>query len=107
MSKHPLLQKAPARHNPRHSTSAPAPARDSHRELTPAQALGNQLMQSLQPKPLQPKLSVNAPNDRYEQEADRMASRVAGTADVQRAENAAGMDEEKRDETVQTKPLAS
>ncbi|MBE2266815.1 MAG: DUF4157 domain-containing protein [Anaerolinea sp.] len=78
---------------PRHSTNPPTPASDHADAITPAQALGNQFMQAIQPK-----LSVNAPNDSYEQEADRMANRITGMGDVQRADG--GMD------AVQAKPLA-
>jgi hypothetical protein len=85
---------------PRHSTAPPAPSTDHVAALAPAQALGNQFMQAIQPK-----LSVNAPNDSYEQEADRMANRITGIADVQR--DAVGMADEKKDESIQTKPLAS
>jgi hypothetical protein len=64
--------------------------------------LGNQLMQALQPK-----LAVNAPNDAYEQEADRLASQVTRTTTpaAQAAHN--GRDDKKRRDAVQTKSLAS
>ncbi len=39
--------------------------------------LGNHLVQSLHgPGIVQPKLTIGAPNDKYEQEADRVADRV-------------------------------
>jgi hypothetical protein len=63
------------------------------------QALGNQLRQSLQPK-----LEVNAPNDSYEQEADRFAGQVT-SAPVQRASKEP--EKKKDDKAAQKKPLAA
>jgi hypothetical protein len=88
---------------PRQSTNPPSPAANQHAaQRTPASMLGNQLMQALQPK-----LAVNAPNDTYEQEADRLASQATQmtTPSAQAAEN--GRDEKKRADAVQTKSLAS
>ncbi len=63
----------------------------------------------LQPKwdfasPIQPKLTVGAPGDKYEQEADSMASQVMSMPDsaVQRE-----MTPEETEEEVQAKPLAA
>lgn len=83
----------------RQSTNPPAPARQSA-PLSPVQALGNQLMQAMQPK-----LEVNAPNDSYEQEADRFAGQVTNAAPAQRA--AQEPEKKKDDKAAQKKPLAA
>ena len=92
----------------RQSTTLPShdPAQD-RATLSPVQALGNQFMQALQPK-----LTVNAPNDAYEQEADRMAGQVSQMAEpvVQRAGKEPEKkkeSEKKKDESVQKKALAA
>ncbi len=56
------------------------------------------------PSPVQPKLTVGAPGDKYEQEADTMASQVMSMPDsaVQRE-----IATEQTEEEVQTKPLAT
>jgi hypothetical protein len=82
----------------RHSTNPPAPAQ-RQADLSPVQALGNQLMQSVQPK-----LEVNAPNDSYEQEADRFADQVT-SAPAQRASKEP--EKKKDDQAAQKKPLAA
>jgi hypothetical protein len=69
---------------------------------------------------IQPKLTVGAPNDMYEQEADRVAEQVMSTPDsatqpVQRQAEADALQMEAgiqrqvdmEDEDVQTKPLAA
>jgi hypothetical protein len=57
------------------------------------------------PAVVQPKLTIGQPDDKYEQEADRVADMVMSMPDpgVQRQ---VGPEEEEEDETVQTKPLA-
>ncbi len=82
----------------RHSTNPPAPAHQQA-DLSPVQALGNQLMQSVQPK-----LEVNAPNDSYEQEADNFANQVT-SAPAQRASKEP--EKKKDDKAAQKKPLAA
>ncbi|WP_247828958.1 eCIS core domain-containing protein [Arthrobacter antioxidans] len=66
MTRERALLRAPSRQ----STSRPVPA-PKEAALSPAQALGNQFMRTVQPK-----MTVNAPGDAYEQEADRLAGRV-------------------------------
>lgn len=58
---------------------------------------------------LQPKLAVSAPDDEYEQEADRVARQVLNTSDGAAADSVqrAMSPEEDKDETLQTKPLAA
>lgn len=53
---------------------------------------------------IQPKLKIGAPNDKYEQEADRVAGQVMRMPDstVQRQTN-----EEEEEEPLQAKPLAN
>ena len=80
----------------RHSTNPPAPAHPQA-DLSPMQALGNQVMQT--------KLEVNAPNDSYEQEADSFASQVTNAAPAQRA--AKEPEKKKDDKAAQKKPLAA
>ena len=53
---------------------------------------------------LQPKLTVNQPGDRYEQEADRVANQVMRMAAPHVQEKVNSKDQE--EETLQTKPLA-
>jgi hypothetical protein len=75
-------------------------------------ALGNQAVQRLiDSRAVQPKLTVGAPNDVYEQEADRVADQVVGMTPTtapgsagahavqRRAVHRAGKDEEKKQDT--------
>ncbi|MDX2506085.1 MAG: DUF4157 domain-containing protein [Gammaproteobacteria bacterium] len=54
---------------------------------------------------IQPKLKVSQPNDKYEQEADRVADEVMRMPEP-RVQWQMGVEEEEEDETIQTKPLA-
>ncbi|MBD1867188.1 DUF4157 domain-containing protein [Cyanobacteria bacterium FACHB-471] len=58
------------------------------------------------PLPIQPKLTVGAPNDQYEQEADRVAAQVMSMPDtaIQQSIQREVMPEE---EELQTKPIAA
>jgi hypothetical protein len=59
---------------------------------------------------LQPKLTVGAADDQYEQEADRVANQVMNTPNAAVAANSmqrAMSPEEDKDKTLQTKPLAT
>jgi hypothetical protein len=79
------------------------------------QTIGNQavarLLSQLSPARslVQAKLTVNAPGDEYEQEADRIAEEVMATPAVQRAELEGGAEKEDVDEKpeVMTKPQPS
>jgi hypothetical protein len=70
----------------------------SHPLLQLQQKIGNRAVSQL----IQAKLKVGKPNDTYEQEADRVADTVMRLSEptIQRQE------EEKKEETVQTKPIA-
>jgi hypothetical protein len=57
------------------------------------------------PSVAQPKLTVGAPNDQYEQEADRVAAQVMNTPDA--AAQPAIQRETVNDEELHTKPLAA
>ena len=53
---------------------------------------------------LQPKLTIGAPNDKYEQEADRVADQVMRMPEqIQRQESP----EEEEEDLLQTKPISS
>ena len=53
---------------------------------------------------VQPKLTIGAPNDHYEQEADRVAEQVMRMPEP-RVQRQVAPDEEEEEETIQTKPL--
>ncbi|WP_413262551.1 DUF4157 domain-containing protein [Floridanema flaviceps] len=61
------------------------------------------------PIPVQAKLSVGAPGDKYEQEADSMANKVMTMPAPENEEpiQREALPEEKKEEEVQTKPLAA
>ena len=58
---------------------------------------------------IQPKLTVGAANDQYEQEADRVARQVMSMPDVQTASAVppAISEEKDKEKALQTKPLAT
>ena len=66
------------------------------------QTQSDQIRRALRPGGIQAKLTVGKPNDKYEQEADRVADQVMSmpNTSVQRQ-----TDENEEDKTVQTKPL--
>ncbi|MEE9423404.1 MAG: DUF4157 domain-containing protein [Methylococcales bacterium] len=55
---------------------------------------------------VQPKLKISLPNDKYEQEADRVADEVMRMPEP-RVQRLVEPDEEEEDETIQTKPIVS
>jgi len=59
-----------------------------------------------QPPLIQPKLTINQPNDRYEQEADRVADLVMRMPEP-RMQRQVEPEEEEEEETLQAKPLAA
>lgn len=60
-----------------------------------------------QPPLLQPKLTVNPPDDRYEQEADRIAEQVMRMPEPRLQRQVESEEEEEEEATLQTKPLAA
>ena len=58
------------------------------------------------PKTIQTKLIISQPNDRYEQEADRVAEQVMRMPEP-RLQRQVEPEEEEEEETLQTKPLAN
>lgn len=81
-----------------HSSDRPSP-------LVQRQAIAEEMTNKATPYLIQPKLTIGAPNDPYEQEADRMADRVMSmpnTLTQQPIQRNAALEDE-----LQTKPLAT
>jgi len=97
-----------ARANPISSKRTTTP-QFSHPILQLQQQLGNQAVQRLlQSRHIQAKLTIGAPNDKYEQEADRVADQVMRMPNptVQREINELDEDELEQ-KKIQAKPLAA
>ena len=80
-----------------------------HPVLKLQQQIGNQAVQRLlQPRHIQAKLTIGQPNDKYEQEADRVADQVMRMPEskIQREINEFDEDEMEQEE-IQTKPLGA
>jgi len=58
----------------------------------PARTQQAEIRRILRASPVQPKLTVNQPNDEYEQEADRIAGQVMGMSDVDMAQGSESAD---------------
>lgn len=94
-----------AKANPVSSQRSTAP-QYSHPVIQLQQKIGNQAVQRLlQSRHIQAKLTIGAPNDKYEQEADRVADQVMRMPEpkVQRQTEP----EEEEEEPIQTKTIAN
>lgn len=105
-----MATSAPRNYQSRNNTRTPT-SQSSSRQVSsaapeqsrsiPQPTWGNQAMQRLlQGGTIQPKLKINPPGDKYEQEADRVADQVMRMPEPQVQRQVDGEDEE---ETIQTK----
>ncbi|MGB7926295.1 MAG: DUF4157 domain-containing protein [Pyrinomonadaceae bacterium] len=102
--------------------ASPSSTLDAVSILTLQRAIGNQAVQrllarraqgstttarTLSRQPVQPKLTVGAAGDKYEQEADHVAARVMSMPAPAAADHAQRQNRDEEEEKVQMKPLAA
>lgn len=102
----PAVHDAPAPAAALQRALAPSPALRPADVLSLQRAVGNQAVQRmLASRAIQAKLSVNAPNDVYEEEANRVAKQVVASLDAPAAATAdAGVQRREDDAAVMTMP---